>query len=78
MHITLNGEARMATKGATVLALLEELGYAGKRVAVERNGARSVYYEIDSPHGHDAFLINGDQIAEPLDRFLGDVSKSVI
>ncbi len=46
--------------------------------AVERNGARSVYYEIDSPHGHDAFLINGDQIAEPLDRFLGDVSKSVI
>ncbi len=39
MHITLNGEALMATKGATVLALLEELGYAGKRVAVERNGA---------------------------------------
>jgi len=39
MHITLNGEARMASEGATVLALLEELGYAGKRVAVERNGA---------------------------------------
>ena len=44
--------------------------------AVERNGVRSEYREIDSPHGHDAFLINGDQIADPLDRFLGDVSKS--
>jgi homoserine O-acetyltransferase len=46
--------------------------------AVERNGVPSEYHEIDSPHGHDAFLIDGDQIAEPLDRFLGDVSKSVV
>ena len=39
MHITLNGEAHVAAEGTTVLALLEELGYTGKRVAVERNGA---------------------------------------
>ncbi|MFT6290933.1 MAG: homoserine O-acetyltransferase [Ilumatobacter sp.] len=44
--------------------------------AVEANGVPSQYHEIDSPHGHDAFLINGDQIAAPLDRFLGDISKS--
>jgi homoserine O-acetyltransferase len=44
--------------------------------AIEANGVPAEYHEIDSPHGHDAFLINGDQIAAPLDRFLGDVSKS--
>ena len=40
------------------------------------NGVPSEYVEIDSPHGHDAFLINGDQIAEPIERFLGSVLKS--
>ena len=40
------------------------------------NGVPSEYVEIDSPHGHDAFLINGDQIAEPIARFLGSVLKS--
>ena len=44
--------------------------------AVSANGVPSEYIEIDSPHGHDAFLINGDQIAEPIARFIGDVSKS--
>jgi homoserine O-acetyltransferase len=38
--------------------------------AVSANGIESEYHEIDSPHGHDAFLINGDQIAAPIDRFL--------
>lgn len=38
--------------------------------AVTLNGIESEYHEIDSPHGHDAFLINGDQIAVPIDRFL--------
>jgi homoserine O-acetyltransferase len=40
------------------------------------NGVPSEYVEIDSPHGHDAFLINGDQLAEPLASFLGRVHKS--
>jgi len=34
------------------------------------SGARSEYLEIDSPHGHDAFLINVDQIAPPVAKFL--------
>jgi homoserine O-acetyltransferase len=36
-------------------------------------GRRSTYVEVDSPHGHDAFLINLDQIARPLQRFLDNV-----
>ena len=40
------------------------------------NGVPSEYVEIDSPHGHDAFLINSDQLAEPLERFLGSAAKS--
>jgi homoserine O-acetyltransferase len=40
------------------------------------NGVPSEYVEIDSPHGHDAFLINGDQLAAPLERFLANVHKS--
>jgi sulfur carrier protein len=38
MHIQLNGEGRQLQAGTTVHALLEMLGYVGKRVAVERNG----------------------------------------
>ena len=33
--------------------------------------ARSV--ELDSPHGHDAFLIEHDQVGIPLSAFLDDV-----
>ncbi len=40
------------------------------------NGTPSEYVEVDSPHGHDAFLINGDQLEGPIERFLGEVSKS--
>ncbi|MEM9748653.1 MAG: homoserine O-acetyltransferase [Actinomycetota bacterium] len=44
--------------------------------AVRTNGGVAEHVEIDSPHGHDAFLINVDQLAEPIERFVGDVSKS--
>ncbi len=40
------------------------------------SGVDSRYVEIDSPHGHDAFLINGDQLAEPLEKMLAQASKS--
>ena len=33
-------------------------------------GVDAGYAEIDSPHGHDAFLINFDQIADPVADFL--------
>ena len=36
--------------------------------------ARSV--ELDSPHGHDAFLIEHDQVGTPLAAFLDDVEQS--
>lgn len=57
MHITLNGDAREFPLDTTVNELLETLGYAGKRVAVERNG------EIvpKSQHAQTA-LSDGDQI----------------
>ncbi|MFT3854151.1 MAG: homoserine O-acetyltransferase [Ilumatobacteraceae bacterium] len=36
----------------------------------------SRWFELDSPHGHDAFLINLDQIGPPIERLLTDVAKS--
>ncbi len=36
-------------------------------------GTPCEYVEIDSPHGHDAFLINLDQVAPPIEAFLDAV-----
>jgi homoserine O-acetyltransferase len=33
---------------------------------VAANGVRSEYFEIDSPHGHDAFLIDLQQVGAPI------------
>ena len=41
MELIINGEARqfsLLVASPTVAALVETLGYAGKRIAVERNG----------------------------------------
>ncbi len=38
LHITLNGAPRQIAEASTVVDLLTELGFFGKRVAVERNG----------------------------------------
>ena len=35
-------------------------------------GTAAEYVEIDSPHGHDAFLINLDQVGPPVKKFLED------
>ena len=42
------------------------------RDMVRANGVRADYVEIDSPHGHDSFLIDLDQVGPVLDRFLND------
>ena len=57
MNLVINGESRAFTDSLTVAALLESLGYSGKRIAVERNG------EIvpKSLHGATA-LAEGDRL----------------
>ena len=40
---------------------------------LSRTGLPSSYIEIDSPHGHDAFLIHVDQVGEPIAKFLAQV-----
>ena len=37
---------------------------------LSEKGVNSTYVEIDSPHGHDAFLINFDQVGAPIEAFL--------
>ena len=57
MNLVINGESRDFPAPLSVAALLETLGYAGKRIAVERNG------EIvpKSLHGETA-LAEGDRM----------------
>lgn len=40
------------------------------RDMINKAGGNCEYFEIDSPHGHDAFLINLDQVGNPLEVFL--------
>lgn len=39
--------------------------------SLARLGGDGIYEEIDSPHGHDAFLLESEQLAAILGRFLG-------
>ena len=57
LEIKINGEARQFPEALTVSGLIELLGYAGKRIAIERNG------EIvpKSQHATTA-LVAGDQL----------------
>ncbi|GAA5176346.1 sulfur carrier protein ThiS [Niveibacterium umoris] len=57
IEIVLNGAPQTLPAETTVAQLLERLGYAGKRLAVERNG------EIVPKGRHaDARLTQGDRI----------------
>ncbi len=38
LNLKINGEARQFAEALTVAGLIEVLGYAGKRIAVEKNG----------------------------------------
>ncbi len=41
----------------------------------DRGPVRSRYAEVESPHGHDAFLIETDQVSAPIATFLDEVTK---
>lgn len=57
MNITLNGENRLIDTGLTVSGLIEQLGFQGKRIAVERNG------EIVPRSAHaSTALLDGDNL----------------
>jgi sulfur carrier protein len=57
IEICINGEGRAVADLLTVAGLLEQLGHAGKRIAVERNG------EIVPKGEHAATLLaDGDQL----------------
>ena len=57
LAIKINGEIRQFPDPLTVAGLIEQLGYAGKRIAVERNG------EIVPKSQHAATpLASGDQL----------------
>jgi homoserine O-acetyltransferase len=43
--------------------------------AVNAAGGEAEYVELDSPHGHDAFLLEFDQVAEALTKFLNRVEN---
>ena len=57
LDIKINGELRQFSEALTVTGLIDQLGYTGKRIAVERNG------EIvpKSQHATTA-LVSGDQL----------------
>ena len=57
LDIKINGESRQFPEALTVAGLVDQLGYTGKRIAVERNG------EIVPKSQHGATpLASGDQL----------------
>ena len=57
LDLNINGEARQFAEALTVAGLIDQLGYAGKRIAIERNG------EIVPKSQHaTTTLASGDQL----------------
>ena len=57
LTLKINGENRQFPAPLTVAGLIEQLGYAGKRIAIERNG------EIVPKSQHvSTALVTGDQL----------------
>jgi sulfur carrier protein len=54
MNIVLNGQAKTLTGSISILALIDELGFTGKRIAIERNGEivpKSTYASVQLEAG---------------------------
>jgi homoserine O-acetyltransferase len=70
--------ARM-TMPALVIAISTDMlypPYQQRQIHAEltASGTPSTFVEIDSPHGHDAFLINFDQVGPPIRQFLAQIA----
>jgi homoserine O-acetyltransferase/O-succinyltransferase len=75
-------DAALARIQAPVLALgvwsdILYPSYQQRRMAelVIEAGGQAEYVEIDSPHGHDAFLIDVDQVGDAVAKFLAEVES---
>jgi homoserine O-acetyltransferase len=81
LHDVARGRGSLQTAASRITAPVLSMGissdilyptYQQKQIRdiVNESGGSCEYVEIDSPHGHDAFLINLDQVGKPLVEFL--------
>ena len=81
LHDVARGRGSLQTAASRISAPVLSMGissdilyptYQQKQILdiISETGGSCEYVEIDSPHGHDAFLINLDQVGQPLADFL--------
>lgn len=81
LHDVARGRGSLQTAASRISAPVLSMGissdilyptYQQKQICdiISETGGSCEYVEIDSPHGHDAFLINLDQVGQPLVDFL--------
>ncbi len=81
LHDVARGRGSLQTAASRITAPVLSMGissdilyptYQQKQIReiINESGGSCEYVEIDSPHGHDAFLINLDQVGKPLTEFL--------
>ena len=81
LHDVARGRGSLQTAASRITAPVLSMGissdilyptYQQKQIReiISESGGSCEYVEIDSPHGHDAFLINLDQVGKPLIEFL--------
>ena len=81
LHDVARGRGSLQTAASRITAPVLSMGissdilyptYQQKQIReiINVSGGSCEYVEIDSPHGHDAFLINLDQVGKPLIEFL--------
>ncbi len=69
------------TMPALVIAISSDMlypPYQQRQIHAELTaaGTSSTYVEVESPHGHDAFLINFEQVGPPIREFLGQTASA--
>ena len=81
LHDVARGRGSLQTAASRITAPVLSMGissdilyptYQQKQIReiINESGGSCEYVEIDSPHGHDAFLINLDQVGKPIVEFL--------